>query len=150
MKYAVLAAIIISMTAFKKPSGNTADKIIGKWIANEDKNVIVQIYKAGNEFKAKIIWFDDSDDKTRPMATRYDTKNPDKNLRSRKLLGLEVLRGLTYNAEEDEWQDGHIYDPSSGKEYSAKAWLAADGTLKVRGYWHFEIFGQNMCFTKTQ
>lgn len=149
MKYVAFAAVIISMTSFKNPKGNSGDKIIGKWIAIEDKNVIVQVYRSGTEFKARIIWFDDSDDKGRPMATRCDTKNPDKNLRSRKLIGLEVLRGLTYNADEDEWQDGHIYDPSSGKEYCAKAWLTGDGNLKVRGYWHFEVFGQNICFTKT-
>ena len=149
MKYVALAAIIVSMTSFKTPKSNNADKIVGRWIANEDKNVIVQVYKSGTEFKAMIVWFDDSDDKARPMATRCDAKNPDKALRSRKLIGLEVLRGLIYNAEEDEWQDGHIYDPSSGKEYAAKAWLTTEGMLKVRGYWHFEIFGQNMCFTKT-
>lgn len=149
MKYVVLAALIVSMASFNNPKNSNADKIVGKWLANEDKNVIVQIYKSGSEFKAKIVWFDDSDDKSRPMATRYDTKNPDKNLRNRKLVGLEVLRGLIYNPDEDEWQGGHIYDPSSGKEYSAKAWLNSEGMLKVRGYWHFEIFGQNMCFIKT-
>ncbi|MBC6489640.1 DUF2147 domain-containing protein [Flavihumibacter stibioxidans] len=149
MKYVALAAIIVSMTSFKTPKQYNADKIVGKWLANEDKNVIVQIYKSGNEYKAKIVWFDDSDDKARPMATRCDSKNPDKSLRNRKLLGLEVLTGLTYNADEEEWQGGHIYDPSSGKEYAAKAWLTTEGMLKVRGYWHFEIFGQNMCFTKT-
>lgn len=149
MKYVVLATIIVSMTSFKTPKVYNADKIVGRWLANEDKNVIVQVYKSGNEFKAKIVWFDDSDDKARPMATRCDSKNPDKSLRNRKLIGLEVLSGLIYNADEEEWQDGHIYDPSSGKEYAAKAWLTTEGMLKVRGYWHFEIFGQNMCFTKT-
>ena len=133
---------------FKNIKNINADKIIGKWIANEGKNVIVLVYKHGTEFKAKIVWFDDSDDKARPMATRYDNKNPDKNLRSRKLIGLEVLGGLTYNAEDDEWRDVHIYDPSSDKEYSAKTWFTSEGMLKVRGYCPFEIFGQTMWFTK--
>lgn len=149
MKYVALAAIIVSMASFKNPKSNNGDRIIGKWMANEDNNVIVQVYNSGSEFRAKIVWFDDSDDKARPMATRCDTKNPDKNLRNRKLIGLDVLRGLTYNADEDEWQDGHIYDPSSGKEYCAKVWVNSDGFLKVRGYWHLEFLGQNMCFKKT-
>lgn len=148
MKYVVIAALIISLTAFKKPVGNDRDKIVGKWIASEDKNLIVQIFKAGEEFKAVVVWFDDSDDKSRPMNTRCDTKNSDKDQRCRKLIGLEVLRGLSYNTENNEWQNGHIYDPSSGKEYNAKAWIADDGCLKVRGFWHFEIFGQTMCFKK--
>lgn len=150
MKYAVFAAIIITMAAFKNPAISNGDRIVGKWITSEDKNLIVQVFKSGNEFRAIVLWFDDSDDKSKPMGTRCDVKNPDKDLRSRKLIGLQVLRGLTYNADDDEWQDGHIYDPSSGKEYNAKAWLTSDGCLKVRGYWHFEIFGQNMCFSKTR
>lgn len=149
MKYVAFAAIIISMASFKKSVSNGADNIVGKWIASDDKNLIVQVYRTGNEYKASIVWFDDSDVKTKPMAARCDTKNPDKNLRTRKLIGLDVLSGLTYNADDDEWQDGHIYDPSSGKEYNAKAWLTSDGNLKVRGYWHIQMLGQNMCFSKT-
>ncbi|MBI1782415.1 MAG: DUF2147 domain-containing protein [Sphingobacteriales bacterium] len=149
MKYITLGAIIILMASFKIPASNNEDKIIGTWLAADDKNVIVQVFKCGNEYNAKIIWFDDSDDKTKPMATRCDLKNPDKNLRSRKLIGLEVLRGLIYNTDDNKWLDGHIYDPSSGKEYCAKAWLTGDGNLKVRGYWRFEILGQTMGFTKT-
>lgn len=149
MKYPLLALIILLTSSFKKPVAN-GDNIIGKWLAVEDKNLIVQVFKSADEYKAVITWFDDTDDKTRPMDTRCDTKNPDKNLRTRKIIGLEVLRGLSYNEKEAEWQDGHIYDPSSGKEYNAKAWLTEDGNLKVRGYWHLEFLGQNMTFSRTQ
>lgn len=149
MKYSLAVLILLFSSSFKKPS-TIGDSIIGRWIASEDKNLIVQVYKTGSEYKAVVSWFDDSDDKSHPMNTRYDTKNPDKALRTRKLIGLPVLRGLTYNEREAEWQDGHIYDPSSGKEYNAKAWLTDDGILKVRGYWRFEVLGRNMCFIRTR
>ena len=147
MKYSLFAMIVLLASSFKKPVTN-GDTILGKWMAVEDKNLIVQIIKNGDEYKAVITWFDDTDDKTRPMATRCDTKNPDKNLRIRKIIGLEVLRGLRYNNKENQWRDGYIYDPSSGREYNAKAWITESGNLKVRGYWHFEFFGQNMIFSK--
>ncbi|MFZ6025371.1 MAG: DUF2147 domain-containing protein [Bacteroidota bacterium] len=149
MKYSLLALIVLLASSFKKPVTN-GDTIIGKWMAVEDKNIIVQVFKTDEEYKAVITCFDDTDDKTRPMAIRCDTKNPDKTLRTKKIIGLEVLRGLSYNDKEDEWQDGHIYDPSSGKEYNAKAWLTDDGNLKVRGYWHFECLGKNMSFSRTR
>ena len=82
------------------------------------------------------------------MNERRDTKNPDKTLRTQKIIGMEVMHGLMYNIKEDEWQDGRIYDASSGKDWNAKAWLTKDGCLKVRGFWHFEFLGQNMCFKK--
>lgn len=123
------------------------DAILGKWMSTEG-NLMVEVYKYSNEFKAKVLWFDDSDDKRRPYYARYDTKNPDHALRRRKILGMEVMHGLVYNADDDEWQDGRIYDASTGKDWNAKAWLTKDGCLKVRGFWHFEFFGQNICFKK--
>lgn len=117
---------------------------------SEEKNLEVEIFKDGNQYKSTVVWFDDSDDKNIPMALRYDTKNPDKNLRGRKVIGLEVMNGLVYNAEDDEWQSGRIYDASTGKDWNVKAWLNKVGILKVRGYWHFPIFGETMSFNKVQ
>ena len=50
-------------------------------------NLKVEVYKKGNEYFSKVIWFDDTDDLSNPMATRMDTKNPDKTLRNRKIIG---------------------------------------------------------------
>jgi uncharacterized protein (DUF2147 family) len=115
---------------------------------SSDNNLEVEIYRTQADFKAKVIWFDDTDDKTKPMNERLDEKNHDKALRTRKIIGMEALRNLKYNEDDDEWQDGIIYDSSTGKEWNAKAWLTDDATLKVRGYWHFTLFGQNMTFKK--
>ncbi|WP_394767414.1 hypothetical protein [Ferruginibacter sp.] len=43
-------------------------------MASEDNNLDMEVYNSGNEYRAKIVWFDDSDDKSRPMAERCDTK----------------------------------------------------------------------------
>ena len=123
------------------------DAIIGKWMSSEN-NLAVEVYKQKNDFKARVIWFDDSDDKSKPMNARLDEKNHDKVLRRRKIIGMEALRNLQYSKNDDEWQHGIIYDSSSGKEWDAKAWINKDGLLKVRGYWHFSIFGQNLTFKK--
>jgi uncharacterized protein (DUF2147 family) len=150
MKNIWLAILLIPIFSFKNATITNFEKIVGKWMASEDNNLEVEVYKTGNEYRAKIVWFDDSDDKSRPMAERCDTKNPDKTLRTRKIIGLQVMQGLVYNADDDEWQGGQIYDASSGKQWNAKAWLTSDGCLKVRGYWHLEFMGQNICFKKVQ
>ena len=140
------------LTHFFSISTSTVEvekNILGKWMS-EEKNLEVEIFKAGNQYKSTVVWFDDSDDKNIPMLLRCDTKNPDKKLRSRKVIGLEVMNGLVYNAEDDEWQSGRIYDASTGKDWNVKAWLNKDGILKVRGYWHFPIFGETMSFNKVQ
>ncbi len=148
MKNFLFAMLLLPFCSFKYAAISNSDVIVGKWMSAEDNNLEVEVYKTGNEYRAKIVWFDDSDDKSKPMAERCDTKNPDKALRTRKIIGLEVMHGLVYNKDDDEWQDGRIYDASSGKDWNAKAWVNNDGYLKVRGYWHFEFLGENMTFKK--
>lgn len=122
------------------------DAILGKWITRQ-RNLEVEVYKQGDSFRAKIIWFK-IEDTTRPMNTRTDEKNPDPKLRSRKWLGMEVLRNLKYNAEDNEWQDGIIYDAKHGREWDSVAWINDDGFLKVKGYWVFKWISETLTFEK--
>ncbi len=123
------------------------DRICGKWIS-EQKNCIIQVYKDGNEYGAKLIWFDDSDDKTKPMNARVDENNPNKALQNRKLIGLDVADNLTYNPETNSWENGLIYDAKSGRTWSSAASLSREGLLKVTGYWKFKFIGKSMNFKR--
>jgi uncharacterized protein (DUF2147 family) len=142
----LFAGLLFTISAFKN-ADSQADTITGKWMSTEN-NLEVEVFKSGNAYQARVVWFDDTDNPGRPMAVRQDTKNPDKTLRSRKIIGLPVMYGLMYNAEDKEWEDGRIYDPSTGKNWNANAWIDSGGLLRVRGYWHFSIFGQTMRFKK--
>ncbi len=122
------------------------DAIIGRWMTI-DKSLEVEVYKEDNNFKAKIIWFK-VQDTTRPLNTRTDEQNPNPALRSRKWLGLEVLSQLKYNADDDEWQDGIIYDPKHGREWDSVAWINDSGLLKVKGYWGFKWISETLTFER--
>lgn len=123
-----------------------ADVILGKWMTVEH-SLEVEVYKQDNKFRAKIIWFK-IEDKTRPMNTRLDEKNPNPKLRNRKWLGMEVLRNLKYSAEDNEWQDGIIYDAKHGREWDSVAWINNQGLLKVKGYWIFQWISETLTFKK--
>lgn len=123
------------------------DQIVGRWIS-EEKNFIVQVSKEGDNFKAVLLWFDDSDDPSKPMQTRIDDKNPDKSLRGRRLIGMNVLRNLNYVPESDSWEHGIIYDAKNGREWSSSAKIMSDGSMKVTGYWHFKFIGKSMKFSR--
>ena len=123
-----------------------ADAIIGKWMTI-DHDLEVEVYKDGNNFRAKVIWFK-IEDTTRPMNTRTDKKNPNPALRSRKWLGMEVLRNLQYNAEDNEWEHGIIYDAKHGKEWNAVVWIDDAGLLKVKGYWVFRWISETLTFKR--
>jgi uncharacterized protein (DUF2147 family) len=129
------------------PRHKDADNITGLWM-NTDNNLEVEIFKYGCEYKARVVWFDGSDDKNIQLALRCDVKNPDEQLRARKVIGMEVMHGLVYSPDNDDWEDGSIYDASSGRTWNANALLTPNGELKVRGYWHFQLIGRNIFFKR--
>ncbi len=121
--------------------------IVGKWMSTQ-KNLIVEVYRENKEFKAKVIWFHDKNVLARPIATRTDHRNPDETLRSRKLLGMDILQDLQYNPDSNRWEDGLIYDPLSGREWSSVAYINDHGQLNVKGYWHFEFISKTLTFDR--
>lgn len=147
-----MKCIVITLFTFfmvsKVQAGNSPDAILGKWVALPKKNFMVEVFRVGKEYKGRLVWFNDRDDPSKPMKLRMDEKNPDPALRNRKLLGLEVLTDMIYNAATNRWESGKIYDAKSGRIWSSSASLTNDGTLLVRGFWHFEFIGKNMNFKK--
>ena len=139
---------VVMITFVQKSfSQNNPDQIIGRWMSSEN-NLEVEIFKTDVTYNAKVVWIDDSDDKSRPMNSRCDFRNPDETLRKRKIIGLVVMNGLIYNEENNDWEQGKIYDPHNGKDWNAKASLTKGSLLRVRGYWGFQLFGKDLMFTK--
>lgn len=121
--------------------------ILGKWVSTK-KNVIIEVYKISNQYQAKVLWFNDSDDLSRPMRFRLDIQNPNKNLRNQLILGMDVLEGLIYNPEKHRWEKGKIYDPSSGRHWSSLVYFNNKKEMEVKGYWKFEFLCQTLAFVK--
>lgn len=146
MKYVTtLIAFCLLMMAGNAQASQ--DAILGKWMS-EEKNLVVEVYKQSEDFKAKISWFHNDKDTTTPIDQWLDMKNPDRALRTRKILGMDILSGLEYNEDDGRWTDGKIYDPSSGKTWDAEVKLHDPQTLEVRGYYVFRFIGKTLKFTK--
>ena len=104
-----------------------AQDVIGKWKL-EDGSAIVEVYQAGDVFNGKIVWLENpTEDDGTPAV---DNNNPDPKLRSRQLIGLNMLSGLKKNGA--EYTGGSIYDPGNGKTYNCSMKVEGD-VLKVRG-----------------
>jgi uncharacterized protein (DUF2147 family) len=142
-----LASLFFISLVFSTQAATPADsdRICGKWIAS-DKKMIVEVYKDKDQFRAKIVWF--NDDPSKPMNEWRDTHNPDPTLRSRRILGMDVLSGLRYDEKSRTWEDGMIYDAQHGKQWDAAGYIDNDGTLKVKGYWHIKLIGRTMIFKR--
>jgi uncharacterized protein (DUF2147 family) len=144
-KYLVLIFFINLGFSASVEAVPSAEQICGKWVSSE-QNLIVQVYKEGDQFVAKIVWF--KDDPSKPMGEWCDIKNPDPQLRTRRILGMNVLSELKYDPDKQSWEDGMIYDAKNGRQWNASAYIDKEGALKVKGFWHFKIFGKTMTFKR--
>ncbi|MES2808894.1 MAG: DUF2147 domain-containing protein [Bacteroidota bacterium] len=123
-----------------------ANLICGKWLA-ENKELLVLVYRDGNTFKGKSLWFKNHDT-SKAMDEWTDKYNPNPALRNRKILGIDVLTELTYNAGSDSWENGKIYEARSGKFWDTYVKINKDGTLKVTAYWGLKLIGKTIKFTR--
>ncbi|MBQ4917018.1 MAG: DUF2147 domain-containing protein [Muribaculaceae bacterium] len=104
-----------------------AQGVEGKWKLS-DGTAIVEVYKVGDDYNGKIVWLKNPTEADGTPA--IDDKNPDKKLRSRKLIGLNMLSGLKKSKK--GYSGGTIYDPGNGKTYNCSMKVEGD-VLKVRG-----------------
>ena len=136
-----LAALPARTAAQDDPA--KADAITGQWTTAGGLSTI-EIYRCGQEYCGKIVWLKEPEKDGKP---KVDENNPDQSLKSRPLLGLEILRGFTFDGE-DVWRGGKIYDPKSGNDYSAKMTLVDEHTMELRGYVLMPLFGRTETWTR--
>jgi uncharacterized protein (DUF2147 family) len=120
-----------------------ADSILGQWYTEEGRS-IVEIYKCDQHYCGKIVWLKYPKDEE--GREKVDKENPDETKRTRKLAGLNILWGFSYEGE-DGWENGKIYDPKNGKTYSCRMRLDGD-TLNVRGYIGFSLLGRTAVWSR--
>ena len=128
------------------PAGAQSPTPVGVW-QDDSERILVKIAPCGDLLCGKLVWLKwPDDDQGLPMI---DWKNRNPALRARPLIGLTVLRGLR-RTDEDTWEDGEIYDPDDGENYHAWMSLEDDGTLHVRIYKLFPIFGETHFWTRVR
>lgn len=76
-----------------------------------------------------------------------DLNNPDVSLRVRSIAGIYVVEGLRRDG--DDWQGGRLYDPRSGRRFSARARIGEDGVLRIRGYLGMPLLGVTLRWRRT-
>ncbi len=106
--------------------------VFGKWRTIDDESgeakSVVEIYKKNGKVYGKIAEIINPADRDK---TCINCKGDDYN---KPLIGLDIIKDL--EKDDEEYEDGTIFDPEKGKEYKAKLWLDEDNpdVLNVRGY----------------
>lgn len=136
MKVKLLSCLLL-LAGFLAKAQVHADEIAGTW-QTKAKDANLTIYKEGNYFFGKIVWL---------KEPGKDTKNPKSELRTRDIVGTVILTNFVFNGN-DKWENGKIYDPSSGKTYSCTMKMKDGNTLEIRGYIGISLFGRTEIWTR--
>ena len=122
------------------PQDTPNAKVLGKWKTIDDETKkeksIIQIYEVNGKVHGKILELlnGENQDKICTACTG--------NRKGKKLVGMEILSGLEKDSD-TEWEEGKIYDPAKGKEYSCEIKLLSADKLEVRGYVGFSFVGRS-------
>lgn len=132
---ALLISLLIS-TGISAQKPSKADQILGTYeaVSEESNNVShIKIMKGSNgKYYGEIVWLKIA---TYPDGKeKVDRLNPEPKLRTRKLMGLKMLNDFVYDASEEEWNGGTIYNPATGKTYNSYIKFDGPDKLHIRGY----------------
>lgn len=144
----VILFFILMISAQSIFAQKDADLIIGTWQTGSG-NARVEIYKNANNYQGKIIWLSEPIDPA-TNKPKTDTKHPNTKLHTRPLMGLVNLWGFSYDEKEGNWENGHIYDPKTGKEYKCTITSKDKNTLDVRGYIGISLIGRTDTWTRVK
>lgn len=142
MRVLLLLSVCFSLTLSLK-SSHSSDKILGLWELS-DKSGKTRFLKYKGKYYGRVVWGKDvvkADGKT----SKKDTKNPNPKLRSRDIIGITYITGLTF--KDGEYSGGYVYDPTSGKTYNCKIWFEGND-LMFRGYKGVSMLGKTVVYRR--
>lgn len=118
--------------------------IFGKWKTydedtGKDKS-IVEIFSKDGKAYAKVLRVLEKGKEDNVCENCSGSK------KNQPIKGMQIIDGLSKDG--DEWNDGKILDPKTGKEYKCYILLEDANKLKVRGYLGFALVGRTQYWTR--
>ena len=133
-----------------------AADVYGVWLT-EAKSAHVEVYKCPDTTRGpvcgRIVHLlnpKGADGKPVKPEEAVDHRNPDANLRTRKVLQMVFLYDFKPASAANSFEDGAIYSAEDGKTYKANLSLQADDTLRLRGYVGAPILGKTQIWTRVK
>ena len=101
---------------------------------------LVEVMREGDTLKMIVVALEEPFDES--GAAFLDTNNPDEDLRSQPIQGMNLLANYRFTGK--RWE-GKIYDPESGSVYSSRM-QKKKGVLEMRGYIGTPMLGKTKKF----
>ncbi|HMI08519.1 MAG TPA: DUF2147 domain-containing protein [Flavobacterium sp.] len=118
--------------------------VVGKWKTIDDETgkpvSVVDIFESRGKIYGRVIEVYNPKNRTRVC------ENCNGDDHNKPIVGLLVIKGLT--KEDDEYTNGKILDPKSGKLYKCYIALEGHDKLKVRGYIGISLIGRSQIWER--
>lgn len=142
MKMTLLLFLSFTLCAVEAQTND----ITGFWITETGEG-IVEVYSENGKYYGRLVSLKNPHDENGNAAV--DIKNPNKSLRTRRLVGILILDSFEYNKEQRDWENGKVYDPNMGHEANGILSLVDSETLKVKGYVGFKWISKSETWKRT-
>jgi len=128
-----------------------SEDILGTWF-NQAKDAKIDVIQCGNDYCGKTVWLKEPDYPAgsklgTPGTPKLDHYNLDPAHKKDPLMGMQIMQGFQFSGG-NLWKNGKIYDPDSGKTYSAQATLMSHDQLNLRGFIGISMFGRTEKWTR--
>ena len=123
-----LSLVLFSILFTLKGITDGQNNLIGYW---HGFGLIIEIKECEDKLCGFIEHIFVSDDKD--PKTILDENNKDKELKSRTLVGSNILFDFSRQPDSSGTYTGRIYNPDEGKSYKSKIRLLENGDLEIEG-----------------
>jgi uncharacterized protein (DUF2147 family) len=127
------AAALAAIAMASGPAARAAaDPVFGDWLTVDGAAKVRVGPCAANAALTcgTLLWLKDGKDAA--GGPKHDANNPDPALRSRALVGLQIISDMKREAP-GVWKDGRMYVVGTGRTSRGNLAVGADGALKVEG-----------------
>ena len=133
--------LILLVAGFATQSVFAQASLLGRW-KSDDNDGYIEMYKRGAKYYGKLL--------NQPMEDgkpKLDKKNPVAALRGNPLHGTNILAGFE-QVGENEFENGTIYDPTTGKSYKGRIVIKGNA-MELRGYIGSPVFGKTVIWRRS-
>lgn len=106
----------------------------------DDGRAGVEFHPCGQALCGRIVWL--KSDEQADSAPMLDAKNPDAELRKRRVCGIDYITGV--KSISGKYRGGRIYDFNSGSTYDLDIESIEPGQIIMRGYKSIRLLGTTL------
>jgi len=151
----LLIALMALLGTTASLAADTSQAVVGTWLVESATGdpahieIYAKMVDGVETFYGKFTFFPGEDENGVNIGeTALDGFNPNESLRDRRLIGLDMLEGMTYNEKKTRWDGGTVYDPDIGKYYKCRLSILDENRLQLHGYVGIPLFGRRDIWTR--